>query len=117
MSALTFLPSYLAFKGACGRAGESKHALKLFQSMKDEGLSADRVAYNALFSALRVAEDADKVSTIYEKREKMPHIFISNTLLLNFRHLSSGARFVENAQHLLLRLLLPKMLRHPILLQ
>jgi hypothetical protein len=29
--------------------------------MKDEGLSADRVAYNAMFSALRVAGDADKV--------------------------------------------------------
>jgi hypothetical protein len=30
--------------------------------MKDEGLSADRVAYNALFSALRVAGEAQAVS-------------------------------------------------------
>ena len=46
---------------ACGRAGEAEIALDLFRSMKDEGLSADRVAYNALFSALRVAGKADQV--------------------------------------------------------
>lgn len=57
---LTVLYIYL-FLDACGRAGEAKHALELFQNMKDEGLSADRVAYNALFSALRVAGNADKV--------------------------------------------------------
>ena len=48
-------------KAACGRAGEAEIALDLFRSMKDEGLSADRVAYNALFSALRVAGRADQV--------------------------------------------------------
>jgi pentatricopeptide repeat protein len=48
--------------GACGRAGESKQALRLFRNMIDEGLSPDRVAYNALFSALRVAGEADAVS-------------------------------------------------------
>lgn len=48
--------------GACGRAGESAHALRLFQNMKEEGLSPDRVAYNALFSAMRVARDPDTVS-------------------------------------------------------
>lgn len=30
--------------------------------MKIEGLSPDRVAYNALFSALRKAKDGEKVS-------------------------------------------------------
>ena len=30
--------------------------------MKEDGLAADRVAYNALFSALRVSKDADRVS-------------------------------------------------------
>ena len=34
----------------------------LFRTMKDEGLSPDRVAYNALFSALRVAGEAETVS-------------------------------------------------------
>jgi pentatricopeptide repeat protein len=52
---------FFGYAGACGRAGESKHALQLFQSMKDEGISADQIAYNTLFSALRVAGDADKV--------------------------------------------------------
>jgi hypothetical protein len=30
--------------------------------MKDEGLSPDSIAYNAMFSALRVAGEADAVS-------------------------------------------------------
>lgn len=47
---------------ACGRAGEADSAIELFRSMKSEGLSADGVAYNALFSALRVAGRADTVS-------------------------------------------------------
>jgi pentatricopeptide repeat domain-containing protein 1 len=54
--------SYTAAISACGRAGESKEALRLFRNMKDEGLSPDRIAYNAMFSALRVAGDADAVS-------------------------------------------------------
>ena len=51
--------------GACGRAGQSSKALELFQNMRDDGLAADRVAYNALFSALRVSEDADRVSLVW----------------------------------------------------
>jgi pentatricopeptide repeat protein len=47
---------------ACGRAGETDSAIELFRSMKSEGLSADGVAYNALFSALRIAGRADMVS-------------------------------------------------------
>lgn len=57
--------SYTAAISACGRAGEAEHALTLFQSMKDEGLSADRVAYNALFAALRVAGDATKTFQLW----------------------------------------------------
>jgi pentatricopeptide repeat protein len=33
--------------------------------MKEEGISADRVAYNALFSALRVAGDAEKAFELW----------------------------------------------------
>jgi pentatricopeptide repeat protein len=47
--------------GACGRAGQASKALELFETMKSEGLAADRVAFNALFSALRVAKNSDKV--------------------------------------------------------
>ena len=53
----------ICLKDACGRAGKVEQAIHLFQTMKDEGLSADRVAYNALFSALRVAGDANKVNS------------------------------------------------------
>jgi pentatricopeptide repeat protein len=53
-----------AHPDACGRAGQGSRALELFQNMRDDGLAADRVAYNALFSALRVSEDADRVSFI-----------------------------------------------------
>jgi pentatricopeptide repeat protein len=56
---------FFAHSGACGRAGESGKALELFQTMKDEGLSPDRVAFNALFSALRRAKDGEKVSGFY----------------------------------------------------
>jgi pentatricopeptide repeat protein len=47
--------------GACGRAGKASKALELFDEMKSEGLVPDRVAYNALFSALRMAKNPDKV--------------------------------------------------------
>jgi pentatricopeptide repeat protein len=47
--------------GACGRAGKATKALELFDAMKSEGLQADRVAFNALFSALRMAKNPDKV--------------------------------------------------------
>lgn len=51
--------------GACGRAGQASKALELFQNMKDEGIPVDNVAYNALFSALRVSKDADKAYELW----------------------------------------------------
>ena len=62
-----------SISGACGRAGQATKALELFQNMSDDGLAADRVAYNALFSALRVSEDPDKVSRkiIVERRHQI----------------------------------------------
>lgn len=53
--------AYTAAISACGRAGQASKALELFQNMRDDGIPADRVAYNSLFSALRVSKDADKV--------------------------------------------------------
>lgn len=48
--------AYTAAISSCGRAGQVDHAMRLFQQMSEEGLSLDCVAYNALFSALRVAK-------------------------------------------------------------
>ena len=52
---------------ACGRSGEHEHALALFQEMKKNGISPDRVAYNALFSALRVAERPELASDLWDE--------------------------------------------------
>ena len=57
--------AYTAAISACGRAGQGQRALELFQNMKDDGLAADRVAYNALFSALRVSKDADRAYELW----------------------------------------------------
>eukprot|EP00531_Pseudo-nitzschia_arenysensis_P000903 CAMPEP_0116141824 /NCGR_PEP_ID=MMETSP0329-20121206/14581_1 /TAXON_ID=697910 /ORGANISM="Pseudo-nitzschia arenysensis, Strain B593" /LENGTH=946 /DNA_ID=CAMNT_0003637019 /DNA_START=267 /DNA_END=3104 /DNA_ORIENTATION=+ len=57
--------AYTAAISACGRAGQGSKALELFQNMRDDGLAADRVAYNALFSALRVSKDADRAYELW----------------------------------------------------
>jgi pentatricopeptide repeat protein len=59
--------AYTCAIDSCGRAGQVDHALRLFQQMKDQGLSADRVAYNTLFSALRVARRADPALELWEE--------------------------------------------------
>jgi len=57
--------AYTAAISACGRAGQASKALELFQNMRDDGIPADRVAYNSLFSALRVSKDADKAYELW----------------------------------------------------
>jgi pentatricopeptide repeat protein len=57
--------AYTAAIASCGRSGEVEHALGLFRQMKDQGLAADRVAYNAVFSALRVAGKADLAEELW----------------------------------------------------
>ena len=59
--------AYTAAIASCGRSGEVDHALRLFHQMKEQGLSADRVAYNAMFSALRVARKADIAAELWEE--------------------------------------------------
>lgn len=54
----------LVVLAACGRSGEYEEALKLFADMKKEGLQPDRVAYNAVFSALRIANKPREVSPV-----------------------------------------------------
>lgn len=59
--------AYTAAISSCGRSGQVEHALRLFRQMKEQGLSADRVAYNALFSALRVAKKADEAYELWKE--------------------------------------------------
>lgn len=63
--------AYTAAVYSCGRAGQVDHALRLFRQMKDQGLSADCVAYNALFSALRVSKKSDAAFALWD--EMMGH--------------------------------------------
>lgn len=52
---------------ACGRSGKHEEALQLFTDMKDQGLQPDRVAYNAVLSALRVANMPDKALELWRE--------------------------------------------------
>mmetsp|Transcript_18062 Transcript_18062/g.33499 ORF Transcript_18062/g.33499 Transcript_18062/m.33499 type:complete len:384 (+) Transcript_18062:857-2008(+) len=54
---------------ACGqsRNPNPKKAIELFETMKKEGIPADKVAYNSLFSALRVAKDATKTYELWRE--------------------------------------------------
>jgi pentatricopeptide repeat protein len=55
------------WSAACGRSGKHEEALRLFTDMKEQGLQPDRVAYNALLSALRVAEMPDQAVLLWEE--------------------------------------------------
>mmetsp|Transcript_57558 Transcript_57558/g.140574 ORF Transcript_57558/g.140574 Transcript_57558/m.140574 type:complete len:826 (-) Transcript_57558:106-2583(-) len=59
--------AYSAAISACGRAGESSKALALFDEMQSTGIGVDTVAYNAVFSALRATDDADKTFELWAK--------------------------------------------------
>ncbi|GKY92676.1 hypothetical protein MPSEU_000237700 [Mayamaea pseudoterrestris] len=47
--------AYTAVISTCAKAGKYEHAIRLFHEMKDAGIPPDNIAYNALFTALRVA--------------------------------------------------------------
>jgi pentatricopeptide repeat protein len=59
--------AYTAAITSCGRSGQADHAITLFRQMKEQGLQADRVAYNALFSALRVAKKPDAAFDLWDE--------------------------------------------------
>lgn len=59
--------AYTAAISACGRSGKHAEALRLFTDMKEQGLQPDRVAYNALLSALRVAEMPDQAVLLWQE--------------------------------------------------
>lgn len=59
--------AYTAAITSCGRSGQADKAIQLFRQMKDQGLQADRVAYNALFSALRVAKRPDAAFDLWHE--------------------------------------------------
>ena len=59
--------AYTAAIASCGRSGQVDHAANLFRQMKEQGLSADRVAYNALFLAFRIAKRADAAAELWDE--------------------------------------------------
>jgi len=59
--------AYTATIASCGRSGQVDHAMRLFRQMKEQGMSADRVAYNALFLAIRVAKRAEAAAELWDE--------------------------------------------------
>lgn len=58
--------AYTAAISSCGKAGKADKALELFRKMNRQGMSADIVAYNALFAALRVASRSDEAFQLWD---------------------------------------------------
>lgn len=52
--------AYTAALTSCGKVGKVDEALRLFDQMQEQGLSADLVAYNSLFAALRVGKRSNE---------------------------------------------------------
>ncbi|CAB9518912.1 Pentatricopeptide repeat-containing protein [Seminavis robusta] len=66
-------PNRVAFTAAidaCGRSGEHMHALWLFRNMTNNGISADRVAWNTLFHGFRVANKPDLAYELWGEMRK-----------------------------------------------
>lgn len=66
----TTRPNRIAYTNAitaCGRSGEYQHALEVFNDMKRDGIKPDRVSYNALISALKVARQPDRVFQLWSE--------------------------------------------------
>jgi pentatricopeptide repeat domain-containing protein 1 len=59
--------AYTAAISSCGRAGQIDAALGLFRQMQSRGHTADIVAYNALFSALRVANRSEAAFELWNE--------------------------------------------------
>lgn len=59
--------SYTNAITACGRCGEYEHALSLFDDMKNSGVQPDRVSYNALISALKAANQEEKIFQLWNE--------------------------------------------------
>ena len=59
--------AYTAAIASCGRSGQVDHALRLFRKMSEQGISADLVAYNAVFSAMRVAKKPDMAYQLWNE--------------------------------------------------
>lgn len=59
--------AYTAAITSCAKAKQTDKAIRLFQQMKDQGLSPDIVAYNALFAALRIGKRADEAFQLWDE--------------------------------------------------
>jgi pentatricopeptide repeat protein len=59
--------AYTAAISSAGKSGQVDHAIRLFREMSEQGLAPDIVAYNALFSALRVGKRADVACELWKE--------------------------------------------------
>jgi pentatricopeptide repeat protein len=59
--------AYTAAISSCGRVGQVDHAMRLFRQMQEQGLAADVVAYNALFTALRIGKKSNAAFKLWDE--------------------------------------------------
>jgi pentatricopeptide repeat protein len=79
----TTRPNRIAYTNAitaCGRSGEYQHALEVFNDMKRDGIKPDRVSYNALISALKVARQPDRIFQLWSEMIATNNTFSSIVL-------------------------------------
>lgn len=77
--------AYTAAISSCGRAGRVDEALRLFQQMRQQGISADIVAYNALFSAFRVSKRASDAHELWMEMLGRKDVLSKKSSGLKFR--------------------------------
>lgn len=59
--------AYTAAITSCGKSGQVDYAIQLFRQMKQQGLYADCVAYNSLFTALRISKRSNDAFELWDE--------------------------------------------------
>jgi pentatricopeptide repeat domain-containing protein 1 len=59
--------AYTAAMTSCGKWGQVDDAILLFRQMQQQGLKADRIAYNSLFTALRIAKRSNEAFELWDE--------------------------------------------------
>jgi pentatricopeptide repeat protein len=95
-------PNKVAYTAAiisCGRSGQSTIAKQLFQQMQEQGHKPDTVAYNALFSAYRMANSTEHAYELWKEmigKETIPNasknVHINNNNNISFPTMPSSNR-------------------------
>lgn len=65
--------AYTAAIASCAKVGKADEALNLFEKMQEQGISADLVAYNALFAALRSGKKPDTAYRYWNELLRVSH--------------------------------------------